>query len=389
MIRRPPRSTLFPYTTLFRAPARDGLGRTLRVARPRTRRDVLPALRRSGHLYLLLCPPSAHDRHHHRPVTDRVTERIGTMSNDIDRRGFLECMAWAGSGLVWVLSGGVLSSRDLADAAETPSIGGDFSFVQISDTHIGFNGEANKNVLGSLQQAIDRVNALRPAPELVLHTGDLTHGQKPGAFDTLAEALKSVRVGRVFYVPGEHDVFADGGKEYLNRYGRGTVGQGWQSFDYKGVHFVGLVNVLTFKAGGVGALGENQLEWLEKDLEGLSSSTPIVGFTHIPLWAVYPQWGWTTQDGEQALGYLPRVRAGTGPNRHIHQIMQKVEGTISFHTARSTAFPQPAPGAAPSPGPLKVPVEQLGSMLGVREVAYVQGKSSLVVVDSTLGRQGT
>ena len=311
------------------------------------------------------------------------------MSNDIDRRGFLECMAWAGSGLVWVLSGGVLSSRDLADAAETPSVGGGFSFVQISDTHIGLNGEANKNVLGSLQQAIDRVNALRPAPELVLHTGDLTHGQKPGAFDTLAEALKSVRVGRVFYVPGEHDVFADGGKEYLARYGRGTVGQGWQSFDYKGVHFVGLVNVLTFKAGGVGALGEDQLEWLEKDLDGLSTSTPIVVFTHIPLWAVYPQWGWTTQDGEQALGYLRRFGSVTVLNGHIHQIMQKVEGTISFHTARSTAFPQPAPGAAPSPGPLKAPVEQLGSMLGVREVAYVQGKSPLAVVDSTLGRQAT
>ena len=243
-------------------------------------------------------------------------------------------------------------------------------------------------MLGSLQQAIDRVNALRPAPELVLHTGDLTHGQKPGAFDTLAEALKSVRVGRVFYIPGEHDVFLDGGKEYLNRYGKGTVGQGWQSFDYKGVHFVGLVNVLTFKAGGVGALGGDQLEWLEKDLEGLSSSTPIVVFTHIPLWAVYPQWGWTTQDGEQALAYLRRFGSVTVLNGHIHQIMQKVEGTITFHTARSTAYPQPAPGAAPSPGPLKVPVEQLGSMLGVREVAYVQGRSSLAVVDSALGRQG-
>src|SRR3989442_5457283 len=191
------------------------------------------------------------------------------MSNDIDRRGFLECMAWAGSGLVWVLSGGVLSSRDLAEAAETPSVGGDFSFAQISDTHNGFNGEANKNVLGSLQQAIDRVNALRPAPELVLHTGYLTHGQKPGAFDPLAEALKSVRVGRVFYVPGEHDVFLDGGKEFLARYGKGTVGQGWQSFDYKGVHFVGLVNVLTFKAGRGRALRWEQLHRLPHEASQL------------------------------------------------------------------------------------------------------------------------
>src|SRR5256712_9633063 len=205
------------------------------------------------------------------------------MSNDIDRRGFLECMAWAGSGLVWVLSGGVLSSRDLAEAAETPSVGGDFSFVQISDTHIGFNGEANKHVLESLQQPIDRVNALRPAPELVLHTGDLTRGQKPGAFDTLAEALKSVKVGRAFYIPGEHDVLLDGGKEYLARYGKGTVGQGWQSFDYKGVHFVGLVNVLTFKAGGVGALGENQLEGLGKGLGGVPGSGALRVFPPHPL----------------------------------------------------------------------------------------------------------
>jgi 3',5'-cyclic-AMP phosphodiesterase len=181
------------------------------------------------------------------------------------RRRFLACMAWVGTGLVWTLTGGVPSSSILGQAdAGTPGAGaptpGGFSFVQISDTHIGFKGEANPDVLGTLQLAIDKINALQPAPAFLLHTGDLTHGQKPGAFDTLAEALKSVKTSQVFYVPGEHDVIADGGKEFLTRYGKGTTGNGWQSFDDHGVHFIGLVNVLNFKAAGLGSLGREQLE---------------------------------------------------------------------------------------------------------------------------------
>ena len=303
------------------------------------------------------------------------------------RRGFIrECMAWAGTGLLWSVSGGVLSSRALGQpAGPGPAPGADFGFAQISDTHIGFSGEVNRDVTGTLREAIARLNALEAAPAFVLHTGDLTHGQKPGAFDALAESLKAVRAGRVFYVPGEHDVFADGGKEYLARHGQGTVGQGWQSFDYRGVHFVGLVNVLTFKAGGMGSLGAEQIEWLERDVASLSSSTPVVVFAHIPLWAVYPEWGWITADGEQALSYLRRFGSVTVLNGHIHQVMQKVEGHIAFHTATSTAFPQPAPGTAPAPGPLKVPAEQAHRLLGVRHVTYVQGRSPLAVVDSRLG----
>ena len=303
----------------------------------------------------------------------------------VDRRGFLECMAWAGTGLVWVVSGGVPSSRAFAQSAAGAPAAGDFAFAQISDTHIGFGGEANKDVLGSLGQAIGHLNAMDPAPAFLLHTGDLSHTQKPGAFDTLSEALKGVKTERIFYVPGENDVFADGGKEYLGRYGQGTVGgRGWQSFDYKGVHFVGLVNVLTYKAGGLGALGEEQLEWLERDLAGLGSSTPVVVYAHVPLWAVYPKWGWVTGDGEQALAYLRRFGSVTVLNGHIHQILQKVEGNVTFHTALSTAFPQPAPGAAPSPGPVKVPVTELAHLLGVREVTYAPGQSPLAVVDSRL-----
>jgi len=304
----------------------------------------------------------------------------------IDRRGFLECMAWAGTGLLWVSTRGVASSRMVSPAEATDAAGASFSFVQISDTHIGFKGQANGDAVATLQQVVDRVNALRPAPAFVLHTGDQTHGQKAGAFDTVAEILKGVKTERVFYVPGEHDVFLDGGKEYLGRYGQGTVGgRGWQSFDYKGTHFVGLVNVLSYKAEGAGALGTEQIEWLDKDLAPLGSSTPVVVFAHVPLWTVYPQWGWTTEDAERALGSLRRFGSVTVLNGHIHQVLQKVEGRITFHTAMSTAFPQPAPGSAPGPGPMKIPEAEARRMIGVTEVRYVTGQHPLAVVDSTLG----
>ena len=307
----------------------------------------------------------------------------------VDRRGFLQCMTWAGTGLLWSVTGGVLSSRTLgggAAEAQTPSAS--FNFVQISDTHIGFKGEANKDVLGSLEAAIAHIKALDPKPAFIIHTGDITHTQKPGAFDIVTEALKGAGVERTFYIPGENDVFADGGTEYLNRFAAGRPGHGWQSFDYQGVHFVGLINVLNFKAGGLGNLGPEQLAWLERDVAELSRSTPVVVYAHVPLWSVYPKWGWVTDDGAQALGYLKGFGSVTVLNGHIHQIMQKVEGNITFHTARSTAFPQPAPGVGPGPGPLKVPVEELPGMLGVREVSYVQGKNALAVVDTSLGSGG-
>ncbi len=237
---------------------------------------------------------------------------VDRSEDGIDRRGFLECMAWAGTGVLWTVTGGILSSRTLAHAASAQPPGGDFSFVQISDSHIGFSAEPNKDVTATLQQAIARVNALQPVPEFVLHTGDLSHSQKPGAFDTVAENLKSLKARQVFYVPGEHDVFADGGKEYLNRFGGGTKGSGWQSFDYKGVHFVGLVNVLTFKESRLGSLGPDQLDWLKQDLGGLSGSTPVVVYAHVPLWAVYPPSG----GGQPAMGSRPwPCSGGSAPSQ--------------------------------------------------------------------------
>jgi 3',5'-cyclic AMP phosphodiesterase CpdA len=258
----------------------------------------------------------------------------------------------------------------------------DFSFVQISDTHIGFNRPANTDVVGTLQTAIDRINALERQPDLVLHTGDLTHLAKAAEFDTLYQSLRGLRRRDVFCVPGEHDVVGDNGRLFLERFGKGTAGRGWQSFDHKGVHFVGLHN--SAQLDGLGNIGGDQLEWLGKDLGGLSASTPVVVFAHIPLWSVYPEWGWATKDSEQAMATLKRFGSVTVLNGHIHQVMRKVEGNVTFHSAMSTAFPQPAPGSAASAGPMKVADDQLRRVLGITEVSVVAGKHNLAVVDSPL-----
>jgi plastocyanin len=262
--------------------------------------------------------------------------------------------------------------------------GGGFSFVQISDSHIGFNKAANTDVTATLQQAISKINALERTPDFLIHTGDLSHLSKPSEFDTLDQVLKSAKSGKTFFVPGEHDMLTDNGQQYLERYGKDTKGAGWFSFDHNGVHFIGLVNVVDLKAGGLGTLGAEQLTWLQKDLAGRSSSTPIVVFAHIPLWTVYPEWGWGTEDGMTALSYMKRFGSVTVLNGHIHQTMQKIEGNVFYHTAMSTAFPQPKPGTAPSPGPMKVPADQLADVLGITHVDFVPGHHTLAVVDSTL-----
>jgi len=307
-------------------------------------------------------------------------------TDGIDRRGFLKCMAWAGTGTYCVLQGGVLKSFALSDIMQHQpgSLKGDLSFVQISDSHIGFNKDANPDVTATLREAIAKINSLPTPPSFVLHTGDLTHLSKPEEFDTLAESLKSVKTERIFYVPGEHDVLNDNGEMYRQRFAQQTKGDGWHSFDQKGAHFIGLVNVMNLKAGGLGSLGPQQLEWIEKDVSRLKSSTPIVVFAHIPLWAVYPQWGWGTDDSEQALSYLKRFASVTVLNGHIHQTMQKVEGNVTFHTAMSTAFPQPQPGQAESPGPMKVPADRLRGLLGITDVNFMRNKHTLGIVDSPL-----
>ncbi|HKT20286.1 MAG TPA: metallophosphoesterase [Stellaceae bacterium] len=298
------------------------------------------------------------------------------------RRAVLRCMAWGSAGLLWTVAGGVPRARALDDiGAKTLSDAGGFSFVQISDSHIGFVKDPNPMPDATLREALARIAALKRRPAFLLHTGDVSHLSKPAEFDAAGDIMKTARL-ETFYVPGEHDVINDDGAAFFARFGRNPKSGGWYSFDQGGVHFIGLVNVVNLKAGGLGYLGPDQLRWLEADLKDRSASTPIVVFAHMPLWALYPGWGWGTDDAAEALGYLKRFGSVTVLNGHIHQIQQKVEGTISFHTARSTAYPQPAPGQGPGPGPMQVAADKLRSVLGIRQIDFVGGKPALA--DSVL-----
>src|SRR3954454_19270867 len=309
-----------------------------------------------------------------------------TPIDEHDRRHFLKCMAWVGTGALWTMSSGIAKGSPLGHSSRTamsPHADGALRFAQISDSHIGFDKAANTDVTATLRAAIAKINAAPEPPAFVLHTGDLTHLSKPAEFDTVQQVLSELSVP-VFYVPGEHDVLDDDGASYLQRFGKGTQGSGWYSFDQGGVHFIALVNVVNLKAGGLGTLGAEQLEWLEQDVKHLKSSTPIVVFAHIPLWSVYPEWGWATEDSTRALSSLKRFGSVSVLNGHIHQVMQKVEGHVAFHTAMSTAFPQPAPGSAPSPGPMKVPAEQLKKVLGLSRLSFHDINHPIAITDVVL-----
>ena len=304
---------------------------------------------------------------------------------DAGRRDALKCMGWAGAGVLWTLAGGVPRGALIgsAEAAKMPA--GGLHFVQISDTHFGFAKDANPDVAGTAREAVAKINALPVRPELVLHTGDVTHLSKPTEFDQAEQVFADLKAGPIHFTPGEHDVLDDNpGALFHQRLGKGATAGGWYSFDQGGMHFIALVNVLDFKAGGLGQLGASQLEWLERDLKGVTASTPVVVFAHIPLWTIYPQWGWGTSDAAEALSYLRRFGSVTVLNGHIHQVIQKVEGNISFHSAMSTAYPQPAPGEAPSPGPMKVPADRLRQVLGVRTVEFVPGGTPPALADQIL-----
>jgi len=300
------------------------------------------------------------------------------------RRSFMKCMAWAGAGALWTLEGGLASSISLGQAMAKPVAAKGFSFLQISDSHIGFAKPANPDAKATYEEAVGKIAALPVKPDFILHTGDITQLSKDQEFDDAEQIIRQAGLP-VFHVPGEHDMLDEGaGKAYLERFGKGTKGAGWYSFDHKGVHFVALINVVNLKPGGMGSLGPDQLQWLKDDLAGRPSSTPVVVFAHMPLWTVYADWGWGTDDAPEALSYLRRFGSVTVLNGHIHQITHKLEGNIAFHTARSTAFPQPVGGQAPSPGPLKVPTGQLHAMLGITSASFVRGSAPIALVDSTL-----
>jgi 3',5'-cyclic-AMP phosphodiesterase len=312
-----------------------------------------------------------------------MTEDDLGAEDGIGRRGLLKCMTWAGTGLVWSLSAG-LPSAVLVDQALAATAVKPFTFMQISDSHVGFMKPANPDARVTLREAIAKINALPSKPDFIIHTGDISQLSRPEEFDDADQIIQGAGVP-VFYVPGEHDMLDDeNGKLYLSRYGKNTKGTGWFSFDHAGVHFVGLVNVANLKGGGMGSFGPEQLAWLKQDLAGRSASTPIVIFAHIPLWTISQEWGWGTDDAGEALTYLARFGSVTVLNGHIHQIMQKVEGRVAFHTADSTAFPQPAPGTAPSPGPMKVPDDRLRTLLGIRRVDFVRGDKPLAILDTPL-----
>jgi 3',5'-cyclic AMP phosphodiesterase CpdA len=301
----------------------------------------------------------------------------------MDRRGLLKCMAWTGTGVLLTVGSGIPESLGIEEALARPALTG-FSFVQLSDSHIGFNKPPNPDARESFAEAIAKVNALPAKPDFIIHTGDVSQLSRDEEFDDANEMLRATGIP-TFFVPGEHDVLdPEQGAAFKARFGKDTNGNGWYSFDHKGIHFIGLVNVLNLHAGGMGNLGREQLNWLKQDLQRLSSSTPIVVFAHMPLWTLYQPWGWGTDDADQAFRLLARFGSVTVLNGHIHQIAQKVEGHLTFHTARSTAFPQPAPGTAPSPGPLKVPPEQLRATLGITSATIAPGRRDLALIDTTL-----
>jgi 3',5'-cyclic AMP phosphodiesterase CpdA len=311
-----------------------------------------------------------------------------TKSDFPSRRGALKCLAYGGAGTLFTLSGGVLLATDLADASTMKMHGGHVGtplFVQISDTHIGFNKDANPDVAGTLKQSIAMINAMPQKPSLILHTGDITQLARPDQFDTAAQILSGLNVSEIHYTPGEHDTAdAGGGKEFMDRFGKPSNNKGYYSFDSEGVHFIALINVLDFKPGGLGILGNDQLAWLKDDLTGRSSSQPIVVFAHMPLWTIYEPWGWGTGDAEQAFALLRRFGSVTVLNGHIHQIVSKVEGNITFQTARATCFPQPKAGDGPGPGPLKVDASVLPTMLGIRSITYKPHPATMTVKDISL-----
>ncbi len=300
------------------------------------------------------------------------------------RRRVLRCAAWTGAGVLWVVAGGMPRSALIGSAAAAEMAASELTFVQISDSHIGFNKPANPDATGTFKELLGRIAAMNPRPAFMLHTGDVSHLSRDAEWDTAQQLIAETGIEK-HLIPGEHDMLVDNGRPFFARFAPKAQSGGWYSFDQGGIHFVALINVANLQPGGEGALGAAQLEWLEDDLKNRSASQPIVVTTHIPLWQVYPQWGWGTSDGAQALAYLRRFGSVTVLNGHIHQLLQKVEGTVAFHTGLSTAFPQPAPGAAPSPGPMKVEPGRLRELLGISTVHYVKGREPLAIVDQSLG----
>ncbi|MBF6273376.1 metallophosphoesterase [Nocardia sp. 852002-20019_SCH5090214] len=297
------------------------------------------------------------------------------------RRQLLRHSAWFGAAVGLTVVGGEVISHvagAVPATAERPTL----RFAQISDSHIGFQGTANANVTDTFTEAIDQVNTLGYTPDFVIHTGDLTHLATPAQFDQVRQMMSGLSTPHIFTVPGEHDSTDDGGQRYRSVFGKGTRGDGWYSFDIAGVHVIGLVN--TLNAQNLGHLGQDQIDFVRADVAGLSADTPIIVFSHIPLFAMYPQWGWGTDDAAQVLSLLRRFSSVTCLNGHVHQLFTKTEGNITFFSGTTTAYPLPHPGDGPAPKPVTLPAGKLHDALGIREVSYQQGRQMLAIKEQTL-----
>ncbi|HME76993.1 MAG TPA: metallophosphoesterase [Mycobacterium sp.] len=299
------------------------------------------------------------------------------------RRQLIRHSAWFGAAVGLAVVGGEVISH-VAGTADATRVAGrpTLRFAQVSDSHIGFLGKANSNVAGSFSQAIDRINNLGYVPDFVIHTGDLTHLATPDQFDQVKQMMTGLRTPHVFTVPGEHDSVDDAGQKYQSAFGAGTRGDGWYSFDIAGVHVIALVNTLNLKK--LGHLGVDQLDFVAKDVAALPNDTPIIVFSHIPLFAMYPDWGWGTEDAAQLLSYLRRFSSVTCLNGHVHQVFSKTEGNVTFYSGTTTAYPLPHPGDGPAPKPVTLPAGQLHDALGIREVSYTRGQNALALKELTL-----
>ncbi|MDT5397276.1 MAG: hypothetical protein QOK33_507 [Mycobacterium sp.] len=300
---------------------------------------------------------------------------------EMSRRQLIRHSAWFGAAVGLAVVGGEVISH-AAGAATATETRPTLRFAQVSDSHIGFTGPANADVSGSFTRAVNQINNLGYTPDFVIHTGDLTHLATSAQFDQVKQMLSGLSTPHVFTVPGEHDSVDDAGQKYRKVFGAGTRGEGWYSFDIAGVHVIALVNTLHMTK--LGHLGQDQLDFVKKDVAPLSSDTPIIVFSHIPLFAMYPDWGWGTDDSVQALSYLRRFSSVTCLNGHVHQVFSKTEGNVTFFSGTTTAYPLPHPGDGPAPKPLTLPAGKLHDALGIREVAYHKGQQALALKERTL-----
>ncbi|HEY1288416.1 MAG TPA: metallophosphoesterase [Burkholderiales bacterium] len=289
------------------------------------------------------------------------------MTSVIDRRQFLQL---AGLGSIGVVFGSALPGVVRAAGQD------EFYFVQLSDTHWGFEGAPNPDAKGTLKKAVASVNALSEQPDFIVFTGDLTHTtddpvERRRRMAEFKDIVGALRVKNVRFMPGEHDASLDSGKAFKEFFG-----STYYTFDHKGVHFIVLDNVSDPGA----KLGDEQLGWLAADLKQRKPDDRIVVLTHRPLFDLFPKWDWTTADGAKAIDLLMPYRNVVVLYGHIHQENHHMTGHIAHHAAKSLIFPQPAPGSQPKRTPL--PYDPAMSGLGTRDVA-VADKITLVELPVT------